>query len=556
MEGKGRGNTAQESGKRTREGIMSLRVGVKKYVLIVVAVVLFAAGSVGATSVTWFRDTYGHDAWYSVGSGWSYQYVTTTATGYWKDGTYGRLAYNYNNGQWWHCSSAWATLGGTGGPTEFIGDGGVYALASGWYYRYVASSDTGYWRDGSAWRLAYGYVPRQWWHTRTVWTRLGNTGTGPSFIGNGAYWTVGGGWQYKYVSNTDTGYWKNSSNHQFAYSYNPGLWWDYTGSTWGRLGLDGQSEQFIADGQNRPFSQGDYFRYDGSYYYWRTGSTDYYRYEYATGQWSAHQYDGSWSTFVSTGWLDPDLRYIGRSKYVARGREADPGAYAPAGNYDVEYNVWLASQTSFRWTFLTSWTIHRPGSDNKWSGGPLNVLWAHSPDFCVGLAEYTIVDTLVFKYDMTSIGLNSMVDWLGYVRDYFRQNISTVAFIAHGNETGWNIGEWISTSNYAYYQAAFLRWGTYMTGDGQIISYHCSVGNAISMLDEIAAWTGCEIFAHNHDVWAHWYWVSGSGYDSSVWNHNYRYFRLRKDEYGSPDTFEYLSNPLIAARIIVEEREW
>lgn len=524
------------------------------------AALVLVAGTAHATSVFYYRTTFGDGAWHPVGGTWTYQYRSSTQAGLWKDGAYLRLAYNYGTGQWFHYrNTTGATLGGLSGPTEFIGDGNWYALASGWSYKYAATCDTGYWKDQGVSRFAYGYGAGQWYHVRRTWTKLGATGISPYFIGTTTYVNIGNGWYYRYASGCDTGYWKDASNHQFGYSYRWGEWWDYIGSIWGRLGLTASSEQFIADGQNRQFSTSDYFRYAGSYYYWRTGSVDYYRYGYATGTWEAYQTSGSWVQIDSSG-SEVDVRYIGDHKYVARGRYADSGTDAPAGYYNIYYKVWLAGVTSHSWTSLTTWTIHRPGADNKWSGGRLNVMWCHSPDHNYGVSEWTIEDTIVFKYDMTAIGLSSMIDWLSYVRDYFRANISTVGFSAHGNSTGWQIGEWIDTSNYASHQADFQRWGTYMTADGQIVSYHCSSGYATTMLNQIATWTGCEIYAHQHTVYVYSYKVDTSAPDddSSVWNHNRRDFRFRKTSTytDDPDPFEYMSNPSIAVRAIIEERAW
>lgn len=185
-------------------------------------------------------------------------------------------------------------------------------------------------------------------------------------------------------------------------------------------------------------------------------------------------------------------------------------------------------------------------------------MYCHDQDSNIGYAEYTVEDVIVFKYDMGSCGLEKLVDALSYVRDYYHKPISTVGLFAHGLETGCYIGEWIDTANYTNYQALFERWSTYMSADGQILSYHCLVGNAVTMLNQIASWTGCEIYAHDHVGWTGVIHLSNDPLAFGfVWNHNMRNVRWRRDEAGTLDPgFEYMSNPMIAARIILEEREW
>ena len=60
------------------------------------------------------------------------------------------------------------------------------------------------------------------------------------------------------------------------------------------------------------------------------------------------------------------------------------------------------------------------------------------------------------------------------------------------------MGGWMTTSNYTNFWNDWVRWGTLMTADGQIVSLHCEVGNATTMLNAIAAWSGCDIYANTN----------------------------------------------------------
>jgi len=73
-----------------------------------------------------------------------------------------------------------------------------------------------------------------------------------------------------------------------------------------------------------------------------------------------------------------------------------------------------------------------------------------------------------------------------------------------------------------------------MTTDGQIISLHCETGQAATMLNNIANWTQCDIFANTNTTWTYWYWITSSNeITPSVWNQNQKYVSWTDAEGGS-----------------------
>ena len=162
---------------------------------------------------------------------------------------------------------------------------------------------------------------------------------------------------------------------------------------------------------------------------------------------------------------------------------------------------------------------------NRWWAPGLSGWWN---DFNQGFAEYTVADVIVFvaDFEQNPIGFSKMVDWMTLARDYYRQQIRTVLVAAHGSDTGWRMGEWMSTSNYTSFQSDWVRWGTLMTADAQLVSIACLVGQATTMLNAIAAWSGCDIFANTNATWAQWNFLADTGgpeyFSAAYWNHNMR----------------------------------
>jgi len=502
-------------------------------------------------------------------NGWSYRYVISINSGYWKTGGATRFGYDYGAGQWWDCRTQWLPLGGSSLSQAFIGDGAWHSgLVNGWSYTYVTSISGGYWNNGSATRFSYDYNAGQWWDYSTSgsWLPLGASSLSQAFVGDGA-WHSGlvNGWWYQYITSTSRGYWNTGGATRFSYDYNVGQWWDQIGTGWGCLGPSGISQVFIGDGSLHLFTTNDWFRYTGSYYYWLAGNLPYYRYDYVNQVWQKY-FSSAWQN-LNASYENSDVRYIGNHRFVESSLRPDTGTDAPSGYKNIIYDYYIVNEAAYQWRTHVTWAIKNPGSDGIWSAGNLNVVFCNTldpntlqyTDFHQAWGEYGIEDTVVFTADMEHIGLGSMVDWLQIVRDYYHDQIFTVAFKAHGNSTGWEIGSWIDTSNYntSANIALFERWGTYMSTDGQILSYHCEVGQAATMLDAIAQWTGADVFANTDTVWTWWTWVkSPYQFDSTVWNYNMRNLRWRTEDGGSLDTFEYMSNPGLTYHQIFEERAW
>jgi hypothetical protein len=260
------------------------------------------------------------------------------------------------------------------------------------------------------------------------------------------------------------------------------------------------------------------------------------------GGWSSMDYAGTWE--------DPDCRYHGGGLFIESGLAWDPGSDRPP-DADIlnpkrlEYNVW---DVSTGWDFTFGWFIGVPGSDNAWSGGDLNMLWClndGSDEPWSGHTEWTNDDVVCFVEDLTSIGFSSMVDRMKVARDFYRKNISNVTVVAHGNSSGWQMGEWMSIYNYTLFQSDWERWGTLCTADAQIVSTHCETGNATDMLNQVAAWTGCDIYANTNTTWTYSNRVvpgeprGGTTY----WNYNVAHIwwtdEYDGDYYGADRYFEY-----------------
>jgi len=445
--------------------------------------------------------------------------------------------------------------GGLSGQWQDWGDGV-------WQYYYYAPTNSEYWRFASNQEIRFAYKcgPGQWWsysqiNTADPWSPIGMGGVGNDFLGDDHNWhVVDSEWSYQYWWTQDCGYWQDTSDAEtrFAYKYGPGQWWDYT-SQWGHMGLGNltASADFIGDGDWHPFDTsnmagenylGNYadadFRYYGGAYYWRCAGIERYKFVYGTGytgSWYWGSGGGTWYSQTYDGeWQNPDTRYHGGGIFIESGLAWDPGSDRPASvpsPRNIDYNVWNLGGGS--WSLVTSWTINNPGSDNRWSGGDLNVLWCNTrhwdgssyiDDFGPGYAEYTQADVVVFLADFEEdpIGFSTMVDWMTLVRDYFRQNIRTTTVAAHGSTTSWRMGQSMSTSNYTSFYSDWVRWGSLMTADAQLVSLHCLVGNATTMLNNIAAWSGCDIFANTNETWSYVPIINTSYErgDSTVWNHN------------------------------------
>jgi len=506
--------------------------GLRGYVIRIAVAIALSVIVLGAANAD-LRSLYNNGQWNNVGGGWMYFYNSPVNDGYWLYNGVIRFSLDYDYGRWWHYGTSWSTLSGTGlTDANFVGNGSCYYLNNGWWYSYAASIGSGYWNTGSAVRFGYDYAHRQWWNYSSwgSWSALGSQGVSQVFVADGLNHYLNNGWYYSYAKPIDSGYWNGGSSVVFGYAYASGQWWDYTFNGWGRLGaLTGMSCSFIGDGAYHTWTGGDSFIYRPAEhtYYWRSGSTDWYRYNFVAGTWQYHgSAGGSWYSMTYGGDAqNPDCRYLYNGLFVERGLYYDTGNYAPAGRQEVYYDVY---KPSTGWSLQAQWIIHRAGSDNNWSGGDLNVVWGNTrhsggEDFNQRYCEFTNEDVIFIAADFEEnpIGFSTMVDWMTWIRDYYRTQIRTVEVLAHGNSSGWQMGEWMDVYNYTGFRTDWERWGALMTADGQLVSIHCEAGNATKMLDAIHNWSGMDIYANTNTTWTVWWWVNGSGENSSIWNSNY-----------------------------------
>jgi hypothetical protein len=531
---------------------------------------------------------------HALNNSWNYYYLGSNDAGIWNLNGYDRFGYLYKPGQWsdYDARGGWKSLGNPSRPSNFIGDGAwhIFGMGNwGWNFIYLSSSNVAVWNLSGRDRFGYSYGPGQWadYDAWGGWKNLGMSGLASSFIGDGAWHsTIGQGqWDFLYAAPENTAYWNRSGyNASFAYGYNNGQWWDKTTSNgWGRLGvLAGMGSQFIGDNTWHQFTGGDLFAYDpnDNSYYWNNRGVLWYSYNFAgAGTWYYHSSpNGSWNSLTYNGtWQNPDVRYLYTGLFVERGLTSDTsGSYAPTGKKKLEYDVW--DLNAGNWSRkLASWTIYNPGADNKWSGGDLNVLWGNTrhtengntyfDDFNQYFREFTLEDVVCFSadFEQNPIGFKKMVDWTQFVSDYFGKGIRTVQVCAHGNPSGWEMGEWMSSSNYTHFEQDWRRFGRYMTSDGQIISIHCESGQAAGMLNQIAAWSGCDIFANTNitNTRSSSFNASyvnpegGQQYGGSTyWNGNMKRMVWTDANTGTftPNrNFEYRSNPWVSYRYLLSD---
>ncbi len=446
-----------------------------------------------------------------------------------------------------------------------------------WDYYYYAPTNAEFWRYKSTGetRFAYSINAGVWWSGKATdggahdWRHMSDQGVGNTFIGDSAvgnqFGGLMGGWDFIFIDREDVGFWMDSATGEtrFALSWTPGAnqygyqWWAYSDPWgWETLGLGtyfdgeilsdfvspdigGASPLFIGDGNTYTFDTvGDYlgynadatFWYSDSAYHWAVGDNGYmceFTGSYAVDWWWTDDAYTMWSVADFYPWDNGHVRYLAGGLFVESGVSDDPGTDMPPWVPDptrINYVVYdLAT-----WGGVSEWFVGNPG-DGKWSGGDLNVLWANStdgagnPDHNAAFAEYTQEDVICFVADFYYdwIGFETMVDWMTLVRDYFLKNITTTTVAAHGSSTGWQMGEWMDNYNYTTFQADWLRWADLMAPDAQIVSLHCSVGNATTMLNQIAIWSGCDIYANTASVEIGWYYIIGGyGIDETIWNYN------------------------------------
>jgi len=230
-----------------------------------------------ANGQTWHTDTAvaGQETFHVIDNIWSYEYVVSTDTGYWKKTSESNplFSYNYNTAQWYDQgkTGGWETLGPVGITASFLGDGSSHRLDSTWLYDYSSSLDTGYWTrvgDTHA-HFAYDYDTGQWDHgSDGAWSTLG-TGLDATFVGDGAWHVVrwygsAKAFEYLYQANggtvlpdaSDRAFWKDNGTLRFSYDYEGQQWYDTSsfnktvlGNDWSSLGgnVGHQDPGFLSD---------------------------------------------------------------------------------------------------------------------------------------------------------------------------------------------------------------------------------------------------------------------------------------------------------------------
>jgi len=181
------------------------------------------------------------------------------------------------------------------------GDGLWHDVGAGWQYRYVSSIDSGYWLNNGVVRFGFEYAPGRWWQHGTTWSLLsGNGFTDADFVGDGAFHDVSNGWLFKYVSSASSGYWNNAGMTRFGYDYNGARWWDNRNG-WAMLGASGVSEAFLADGAWHDLNQGWLYSYNTAISggYWNTAGETRFGYDYNQGRWWS--YRNAWSPLGASG---------------------------------------------------------------------------------------------------------------------------------------------------------------------------------------------------------------------------------------------------------------
>ncbi len=274
-----------------------------------------AGSSWYAISATGRPDTFiGSGAWYDLGNGFTYQYTAAYDWAAFKDGSAQRFLYKYAPGQWYHTADtlSWKVLGAAGLNGAFLGSGAWYDLGNGFTYQYTAAYDWATFKDGSAQRFLYKYVPGRWYHTADIlsWKVLGTGGQSASFMGDGGYHDLLDGWNYFYRAAEDKGVWfggYSAGDKHFAYRYDIGQWYDRYSlivESLIPLGSAGVSSAFIGDGTLHNLNNGWSYAYirSGNYGgFWKAPLAVRFTYDYTNHTWT-HWDAVSYSVMP----LDPD----------------------------------------------------------------------------------------------------------------------------------------------------------------------------------------------------------------------------------------------------------
>ncbi|MBI5248855.1 MAG: hypothetical protein HY912_05115 [Desulfomonile tiedjei] len=477
----------------------------------------------------------GYSGWtYSVSGGYNWYFYNDL----------GRFAYQNSTGVWYNFDryggNNWRTLSAAGTSSSYLFDGAKHDLLNGWRYAYDSNGQTGIWLRSTGGRFAYNYSTGRWSEYDPLgvggvwWQTLSAQCRSVIFVGRGALTDLGNGFGFVYDYTNDTGLWAFSGAGRYGYNYTKRQWYDYTVNGWAPLSRTGQrSSAFIGNGTSYQFGAEDWFIGHDNWYGWSSGGHEACTYDFTVGQWMFWLTD-HWSETPNTlPFQNQDCRYLYDSTFVVSGLRLDTGGYAPVARHELaSFAIDYSTGTP---VFVGSWRIHNTGADNRWSGGDLNVAWGNTwcdsggvfPEYDVSASygEFTKEDVIFFAADFGDmfIGFTAMVDWMTLVRDYYGKQIRTVQVAARSDPDYWFMGEPIIPELYSDLQADWQRWGGLMTSDGQIVSLQGFAGNHTTMLNDIARWSGCDIYANTNDSWTSWSWlVLGSVQGNElVWNYNY-----------------------------------
>jgi hypothetical protein len=358
----------------------------------------------------------GDGAWHTVGTGLSYKYFSAGDYDNWMVNGSLRFAYTYGSGLWadyYRGTTTWGVLGSGGVSSAFIGDGGWHTVATGLSYRYASAGDYSNWLINGNMRFAYTYGTGQWadyyWGTNT-WSLLGSGGISSTFLGDGAWHTVGTGLSYKYMTSGDYSNWMVNGSLRFAYTYGAGQWADYyrATTTWSLLGSAGLASAFIGDGAWHGLGNGWDYSYAANTGTWApTGTlTGRFAYDYLGGQWfDTSAFTTGWAALSALG-LSSAFVGDGTSHSLGNGWNytyaANTGTWAPTGGVGRFAYDYVGGQWSDTSAFTTGWlalsalgqsaafvgdgTTHSLGNGWDYSYASNAGTWA--PTGSAGLFEY------------------------------------------------------------------------------------------------------------------------------------------------------------------------
>ena len=360
--------------------------------------------------------------------------------GYWSWGSTDRFRYDYGAHQWWDIGmyGVWRTLGASGWSAAtqhsandpmFVGNGGWHDVGTGLSYRYASAGDYSNWLINGNMRFAYTYGTGQWadyyWGTNT-WSLLGPSGISSTFLGDGAWHTLGGtGFRYRYERSGDYDNWLVNGAMRFAYTYGNGLWADYSSgaNTWSVVGSGGLSSSFLGDGRWHNLGTGWWYRYasSGDYSNWVINNNMRFAYTYSSGQWADY----------------------GANTWALLGRTGLSSTFLGDGNWHTLDSIWsyeFLNGYGYLKGSVTHWTPDSSGG-GSWSSSPTQFTCNYTNQV-LGLASFNVTSS-VFRYDNNG-GTSYDLKWEDWNYDS-RSNLETYAAVAfYKGSTAHSVSSWLS----------------------------------------------------------------------------------------------------------------